>query len=318
MKLTKLLTVLAAACMLLPLSAFAADYPTKPVQVIVPAAPGGDTDFNARLMSKFMSKHIGKQLVVVNVSGAGGSTGTTRVKDASPDGYTVLFFHPSVLLNQVFGVTKYGIADFDMAALPILDSTNSFVVRADSRFKNLKDLAAEIKAKPDTVNYAAETGGLVYVNGVMFTTLAGGRFNIVDVGSQAPKNAALMGGQIDLTAVPANGIKGFLDSKKFRLLGIMAEERHPAYPDVPTFKEQGFNVVNPKPYFFAFPKGTPKDVIEAFNVAVRKALKDPECVELMKNNNLTATSMETDKALKFMQNMQTDFQKAVDASKAAK
>ncbi len=315
----KSLKILAFALLLvcLALPAMAAEkYPSKPIQAIVPAAPGGDTDLNCRLLAKYLSKYLGKQVVVVNVSGAGGSTGTSRVKDATPDGYTMLFFHPSTLLNQVFGVTKYGIADFEMACLPLLDETNSFVVRQDSRFKNLQDLAKEIKEKPNTVHYGAETGGLVYVNSVMFTNLAKGKFNIVDVGSQAPKNAAIMGGQIDLTAVPANGIKGFLDSGKFRLLGIMAEKRNPAYPDVPTFKEQGFDIVNPKPYFFAFPQGTPKEVVETFNAAMRKALKDPECLAQLKTMAITPTDMEGKTALDFMLKMQAEFQKAADAAKA--
>ncbi len=319
MKLVKAaLTAALALSLFLPVAAQAADYPAKPIQVIVPAAPGGDTDFNARLFGQYISKHIGKQLVVVNVSGAGGSTGTTRVKDATPDGYSVLFFHGSTLLNQVFGVTKYGIADFDVACIPVMDDTNAFVVRADSRFKDLKDMAAEMKAKDHSINFAAETGGFVYVNSLAFSSLVGREFNIVDVGSQAPKNAALMGGQIDLTAVPANGIKGFLTSGKFRLLGLMSEKRNPAYPDVPTFKEQGFDVVCPKPYFFAFPKGTPKDVVEIFNAAVRKSLQDPELMEQLKNNNLTGQVLETEKALASLLATQAEFQKLADGAQAKK
>ena len=299
----------------LPATSFAADYPTKPIQVIVPAAPGGDTDFNARLIGQYTGKYLGKPMVVVNVSGAGGSTGTSRVKDAAPDGYTVLFFHGSTLLNQVFGVTKYGIADFDVACIPVMDDTNSFIVREDSRFKDLKDMVAEMKAKDKSVIFAAETGGFVYITSLALTKLVGADFNVVDVGSQAPKNAALMGKQIDLTSVPANGVKGFITSKKFRVLGMMSEKRHPTYPDAPTCREQGYDIVIPKPYFYAFPKGTPKAVLDAFNAAIRKALADPEMQGKFKENDLTAMTVEGVDALKYLQKMQADFQQLADSAK---
>lgn len=312
----KLLLALAAALILaLPAASPAADYPNKPIQVVVPAAPGGDTDFNARLIGQYAGKYLGKPMVIVNVSGAGGSTGSSRVKDSAADGYTVLFYHGSTLLNQVFGVTQYGIADFDVACIPVMDDTNSFIVREDSRFKNLKDMVAEMKAKDKTVIFAAETGGFVYITSLALSKLVGSEFNIVDVGSQAPKNAALMGGQIDLTSVPANGVKGFITSKKFRVLGMMSEKRHPTYPDAPTCREQGFDIVIPKPYFYAFPKGTPKAVIDTFNAAVRKALADPEMQAKFRENDLTAMTVEGADALKYLQKMQAEFQALADSVK---
>lgn len=310
-----LLALAVTIVMAFPATSPAANYPTKPIQVIVPAAPGGDTDFNARLIGQYAGKHLDKPLVIVNVSGAGGSTGTTRVKDATPDGYTVLFFHGSVLLNQVFGVTKYGIADFDVACVPVMDNTNSFIVREDSRFKTMKDMADEMKAKDKSVIFAAETGGYVYITSLAFSTRVGADFNIVDVGSQAPKNAAMMGGQIDITSVPANGVKGFIAANQFRILGMMSENRHPAYPNAPTCREQGFDIVMPKPYFYAFPKGTPKEVIATFNDAIHKALADPELKAKFEENNLTALTLTTDEALKFLQSMQAEFQNLADSAK---
>jgi tripartite-type tricarboxylate transporter receptor subunit TctC len=317
MRRVKLLSAFVIALVLaLPATSFAADYPTKPIQIIVPAAPGGDTDLNARLIGQYAGKYLGKPMVIVNVSGAGGSTGSSRVKDAAPDGYAVLFYHGSTLLNQVFGVTKYGIADFDVACIPVMDDTNSFIVREDSRFKGLKDMAAEMKAKDKSVIFAAETGGFVYITSLALTKLVGADFNIVDVGSQAPKNAALMGAQIDITSVPANGVKGFITSKKFRILGMMSEKRHPTYPDAPTCKEQGFDIVIPKPYFYAFPKGTPKAVIDTFNAAIRKAQADPEMQAKFKENDLTAMMVEGTEALTYLQKMQAEFQALADSAKA--
>lgn len=319
MRHAKLLLAFAVTLVLaLPASSFAANYPSKPIQVIVPASPGGDTDFNARLIGQYAGKYLGKPLVIVNVSGAGGSTGTSRVKDAAPDGYSVLFFHGSALLNQVFGVTKYGIEDFAVACVPVIDDTNSFIVREDSRFKTMKDMADEMKAKDKSVIFAAETGGYVYITSLALSSQVGADFNIVDVGSQAPKNAAMMGGQIDITSVPVNGVRGFVTSRKFRVLGMMSENRHPAYPDAPTCREQGYDIVMPKPYFYAFPKGTPKNVVDAFNAGIRKALADPELQAKFKENNLTAMTVEGGDAMAYLKKMQAGFQKLADGAKAKK
>ncbi len=305
-------------CLVFPLTVSAADkYPSKPIQAIIPASPGGDTDLYCRILSPALSKALGKQLVVVNVSGGGGSTGTNRVKDAAPDGYTVLFFHNSALLNSVFGVTKYTVTrDFDMAAVAVVDTTNCMTVNAESRFKSLKEMAAEIKAKPNTVIFAGETGAYVYMMGVMFEKAAGGKFKMVDVGANAQKIAAMVGNQIDASMLPGSLIKGFLQSKKFRGLAMMSEKRHPSFPDIPTFKEMGFNLVDSKSYYFAFPKGTPKDVIKTFNAALQKALKDPETVKKMNENYLSPSGIETDKAVAYLDNLQKNYQKVADEVKA--
>ncbi len=300
----------------LPASAMAAQYPAKPIQVIVPAGPGGDTDINVRLLGQYMSKTLGQPLVVVNVTGAGGSTGTSRVKDAAPDGYTVLFFHPSTILNQLFGVTKYGLEAYEIACIPAKDTTNGYFVKSDSRFKTLQDLAKEIKEKPGTVNHATETGSFTYMVGTNFCLLAGGEFNNVDVGSQSAKNAAMLGGQFDVMCAVASAIQGFLKADQFRPLAFTSEQRHPAYPDVPTFKELGFDMIYDRLYFFAFPKGTPKDVIETFNASVRNALEDPGFKKKAAEGTVTFQVLETDAATAHLNNLKAHYEKVLAESRS--
>jgi tripartite-type tricarboxylate transporter receptor subunit TctC len=151
--------------------------------------------------------------------------------------------------------------------------------------------------------------------GVMFELAAGGKFKIVDVGTNALKVTALVGNQIQASMLNGSLIKGFLESKKFRSLGIMSEKRHPAFPDIPTFKEQGYNLVDDKVYFFAFPKGTPKNIIDTFNAALRKALKDPDTLKKMEENFLLASDLETNKAKDFLVDLQNRYQKVADSVK---
>lgn len=299
----------------LPASAMATAYPVKPIQVIVPAGPGGDTDLNVRLLGQFMGKYLKQPLIVVNVTGAGGSTGTTRVKDAAPDGYTALFFHPSTILNQMFGVTKYGLEAYEIACIPAKDQTNGYFVKSDSRFKTLQDLAKEIHEKPGTVHHATETGSFTYMVGTNFCLLAGGEFNNVDVGSQSAKNAAMLGGQFDVMCAVASAIQGFLKADQFRPLAFTSDARHPSYPDVPTFKELGFDMVYDRLYFFAFPKGTPKDVIEAFNAGVRQALEDPDFKKKAAEGTVTFQVLETGAATTHLNQIRDNYQKVLEQSR---
>lgn len=315
----KVLKVLLAMTMILglafPDTAPAAAYPDKPIQVFLPAAPGGDTDTTCRLVGMELGKILGKPLIVRNVTGAGGSTATKQVLTGNPDGYTALFFHASTLLNQIFKVTPYGIEEFEQGPIVIVDYNSAFIVKKDSRFKDLKDLAAELKKNSGTINYGTETGSFTYLQGVAFETLAGGKFNHVDVGSQAGKNTALEGRQVEVIAAPAGIVKGFLDSGSFRLLGIMADNRTPFFKDTPTFKEQGFDMVIGKPYFFLFPKGTPADVIATFDAAVAKAVQAPAFAKGLEKYGVLPGYISAKEARPFLQNIQKQFQGIVDGTK---
>jgi tripartite-type tricarboxylate transporter receptor subunit TctC len=148
--------------------------------------------------------------------------------------------------------------------------------------------------------------------GLMLEQIAGGKLNIVDVGSQGPKIAALLGNQIDSTSMPLNSIRGFIDSKKFRALAILSEQRNPSFPDVPTAKEQGFDLVLIKPYFFTFPKGTPESAIDTFCEAYAKALKDPEMEKSIKEYGMQTSSLKKDEARAYLDKMQEGYQKVYD------
>lgn len=291
------------------------NYPTKPIQVIVPAGAGGDTDTYARLVGKYIEKHLGKGFVVVNVAGAGGSLGTKKVMDSAADGHTALFYHSSTMLNTVFGVTNYGVADFEQGPIVVTDFNNAFVVRTDSPYKNLKDLIAAAKANPKQIIYGTEMGGFTYVQAIAFQQKAGVEMNLVDVGGGAKKNAALEGKQAEVIPQPAGYIKSFVDAGKFRIIGLMADQRQPYFPDVPTFKEQGVDLVLGKPYFFAFPKGTPKEVVAKFDAAVKKVTEDPEFAKEIEKYGLKPGYVAPDKARPYLLDEQKKYKEIADKMK---
>jgi len=250
-------------------------YPNKAIQIVVPAGAGGDTDVNCRIVGKYLEKELGQPIVVVNVNGAGGSLGTRKVKDSAADGYTVLFYHPSMFLNKIMGLVDYSFNDFENAGIAVMDETNIFVVNASSPYKTLADVIAAAKANPGKVKFATETGGFTHLQILAFQAETGAQFNIIDVGAAAQKTVALLGRQVEMIGISYGIIKDYVTSGKFRVVGVMSDKRNPLIPEVPTFKEQGVNESFPKFFYYLFPKGTPKDIVARFGAAIAKVSADP-------------------------------------------
>jgi tripartite-type tricarboxylate transporter receptor subunit TctC len=245
------------------------DWPKKTIQIIVPFNPGGDTDFNARTYAKYLEKELGQSLVVVNVSGNGGTVGSRKVKDAKPDGYTVLFYHTAMQVNEASGMVDYGFKDFEIAGIAAKNPGDIITVSKDSPYKTLKDLVEASKKNPGQIKIAGNTGATTYLTGTMLNA-SGAQLNIVDSGGATDRIAALKGGHIDAIPNPYGTVKPYLESGDFRALAVITEERNPKFPDIPTAKEQGYDVVLPIAYFFAFPKGTPEEIVDKFSKAVEK------------------------------------------------
>jgi tripartite-type tricarboxylate transporter receptor subunit TctC len=292
---------LLAVVMFVSSTAFTADvYPGKAIQVIVPAGPGGDTDLNCRLVGKYLEKELKQPVIVVNVNGAGGSLGTRKVKDSDPDGYTVLFFHPSMLLNKTMGLVDYSFDSFENAGIAVMDDTNIFVVNASSPYKDVKDIIAASKAKPRSIKCATETGGFTHLQVLAFEDAAKIEMNVVDVGSAAQKTVALLGKQVDMIGISYGIIKDYVASGKFRVIGVLAEKRNPLIPDVKTFKEQGVNIAFPKFFYYLFPKKTPAAVVNKFSATLKKVTASPELKAELNKFMVSATYMAPADANKYM------------------
>ncbi|MHB9152820.1 MAG: tripartite tricarboxylate transporter substrate binding protein [Spirochaetales bacterium] len=294
------------------------NYPTKAIQVIVPAGPGGDTDLNCRLMAKYLEKELGQPVVIVNVNGAGGTLGTRKVKDSAPDGYTALFFHPSMFLNKILGLVDYNFTAFENAGIGVLDNTNIFVVNASSPYKSITDVIAASKAKPGSIKFATETGGLTHIQALAFESEADVKMNIVDVGSASQKIVALLGKQVDMIGISYGIIKDYVASGRFRVVGVFADERNPAFPTVPTFKEQGVNLSFTKFFFYLFPKGTPQEIIAKFDAALAKVAANKDLQAELAKFMVSPTYVKPADAIKYMTEQEAMYNKYKDLITNAK
>lgn len=281
-------------------AAHASEYPTKPIEMFLPVAAGGDTDVNGRIFAKYLTKELGQTVVIVNIGGAGGSIGTQELMNSAPDGYRILWYHNSTILNEITGVSKINYKDLEVACIPLLDETAILIARKDSGWKDLNDLVAYAKENPGQILAGMETATLAHLVPLALADVAGIELAIVDIGAANARTAGLLGGQIDVYFGQYGVVKDYIENGDFVALCALAEERNPYYQDVPTAKELGYDLVFDKFFYFAFPKGTPKQIVDTFNNAVEKAIADPKLGEEFAKLFLFPSFHDTDAALEIM------------------
>jgi tripartite-type tricarboxylate transporter receptor subunit TctC len=248
----------------------ASDWPRKPIQVIVPFSPGGDTDFNGRAYVTRLGDILGQPVIVVNIGGNNGAIGATQVKNTDPDGYTVLFTNTALSVAHVAGSLDFGFSDLELACIGAKDEGFSVCVRTNSPYTTLQELMESSRRSPNQITMACPPASVASVVAVMLNR-AGGQFNLVDVGDAPKRVAALLGGHVDAIVNALGTALPYAKSGDWRILAVASPERNKVYGDIPTAIEQGYRGVSfSNMYFFAFPKGTPKEIVEKFSDACQR------------------------------------------------
>ncbi len=278
MKRRHLLSI-AAASAALPAGAQAqsGEWPRRPISMIVAFPAGGGTDVAARTVARFLERELGQSVVVMNRGGAGGDIGWTEMARAQPDGYTIGFINtPNVLTNPIERQTRYRLDSFAPIA-NIVDDPSAFFVRNDSDLRTVQDLVSFAKANPDTVTYGTTgIGSDDHLAALALERLAGIRLTHVPFTGAAPVRTALLGGQITIGSM--NMGEGIADMRQgqIRALGQMSETRWSEAAEVPTFREQGFDVVQGSMRGIAAPAGVPGEIRLRLAQAVRVVIDNPE------------------------------------------
>ena len=265
--------------MLAPSGTLAA-YPEQPIKMIVAYSAGGGTDIVARLLAQTMQKYLGPNasVVVVNRPGAGGAIGFAELSAARPDGYTLGFINtPNVLTIPIERKSSFHWQNFDLLG-NIVDDPGNFSVHADTPIRNMSELLAYAKANPGAVTYGSTgIGSDDHLAALLVERAAGVKLTHVPFKGSAEVHNAIASKQI---LVAAMNIGEAMQYQKggtpLRHLGQMSEKRSTLAPQVPTFKEQGINVIMASLRGLAAPKGLPAPVREQLVQAVQKAVADPE------------------------------------------
>jgi tripartite-type tricarboxylate transporter receptor subunit TctC len=287
MKIFKILqiTLLCSATCLIGSAQAQANYPSKPINLIVPYGAGGSADSRSRQLAQKMSLILKQPIVVDNKPGAGGNIGTEFVARSVPDGYTIGMgnFAPMAVNKTLFGNLRYD-PETDISPIILIEKGPLvLVVHPNSPYKTIQDIVTAAKAKPGTLTFSSGgIGGSHQLSAELFMQNAGIKMIHVPYKSGSAGLTDLMGGNVDMmfdqmySAVPS------IKADKLRPIAITSKKRSPLLPNVPSFAEMGYPKVEILNWQgFIAPAKTPKPIIDKLNAAANEALKDPQLRELM-------------------------------------
>ena len=263
----------------------AQNYPSRPLRMIVPTAPGGGTDFTGRLVAAKLSESLGQQVVVENRGGGGGSVGADNAAKSTPDGYTLLLgsiathaVNPALYKKLPYDHLK----DFSPVSL-IGTVPNAMVVHPSVPVKSMQEFITYAKANPGKINYGSSgVGSPPHLSMELLRSMTGINLVHVPYKGAGPALADLLGGQVQAMCTSLAGLINFIKSGRVRALGVTTAKRNPQLPEVPTIVESGVPGYEVTIWYAVFaPVATPKAIVQKLNAEMVKALNAPEMKERM-------------------------------------
>ncbi len=250
------------------------NYPTRPIEVIVPWGPGGGSDISGRMVSKFLEAELKVAAPVVNMPGASGTIGVQRLLSKPADGYSV------VVTGDFYALIggdspKWTLENFIPLGV-LINQPGALFVASESRFKTWADVEREAKAKPGSITLFMAGLGIIDEVHSNYLTARGIKFNVVPVPKPAERYTSILGGHGDLLYEQAGDIKSFLESGKVRPLLSLTEERFPLFKEVPTAKELGYNIWTPQIRWIFARAGTDAALIQVLANALERMAASEE------------------------------------------
>ncbi len=268
-----------------------AQYPTKPVEIIVTFAAGGAVDLSTRILAAEAEKYLGQKILITNKTGGGGTEGIIQVAKAKPDGYQLLTLTSAAITNLVTKKMDYEVDSFDPVLMFTYDPA-TLAVGSNAPYANLEEYLGAAKAK----TLAVATAGHGTANHVACLVLESKyrvNFKYIHTKGAAEVSTMVAGGHVLSGIGPWGDFRIMSEQGKLRVIGVMSDSRDPRLPNVPTFKEKGYNVTGGVWRGVAAPKGTPPEIIEKLHQAFKKALESKEVQEKYKELGFPIVYMNT-------------------------
>lgn len=270
-------------------AAVAAEYPAKPIQVVVPWKPGGSTDVSARIMAEAVKDILPQPLIVSNITGAMGLNGALHVVTARPDGYTLIWEHPGNLaVSPLLAKSPFTWRDFDPVCV-VAKSDTILVVNRNSPFNSPKEVFDHIKANPGALRWPVGINGVSHFTFLAISESLGGLdVKLVPMAGDKNRIVSLLSGNADVATIGFAGAAPYIKSGDLKLLAVVNSERSPYAPDTPTLMEQGIKASYDFYYTALAPKGTPESVKDVLGNAFKQALTNQKTKESLARQSLVA------------------------------
>ncbi|MCT9000571.1 MULTISPECIES: Bug family tripartite tricarboxylate transporter substrate binding protein [Chelativorans] len=271
-----------------------ADYPEKPVKIIVPTDAGGAIDGIARIFQRAFEQdeEFGATVVVTNMPGAGGTLATREIKDADPDGYTIGLWHNGLVTSAAMGVT-----DFDHTAFDIIGSTGFVAlglgVNAESGPESFEAMLEQAQQEPESIKVAVNIGLPVHFIPLMVSEANGGNMRMVQAGGGAKRLSSVLGGHTHTALFSVQELVKYRESG-LKPVVVFSEERVPQLPDVPTTREAGIDVLATDGRIWLAPKGVPEDRMQVLRAAFERAMEQPEVKDQLESYGITPAFIDSD------------------------
>ncbi len=261
----------------------AADYPERPIEMVIPFEAGSATDILGRVISELAEKELGVKLVINNKPGGTGATGYTYVKNSRPDGYVLGLANSTIASHKIFGNLPFDYHDVEVILI-FQTSPSILCVPANSKYKTLEDVIADARERPGQIIYATTSGNVL--SGTRdFCHHAGIQFKILPFGGGGQQPAIqASGGHADISFTNILEARAPIEAGLLRPLAVYGKKRIEFLPDVPIFEELGYPVRCPVIRGLIAPPGVPKEKLEIINAAFRKAVADPRYRDFVRNS----------------------------------
>ena len=271
-------------------------FPVRPIQLVIPFGPGGGTDIIFRLLGQEAEKHLGKRIVAVNMAGAMSTVGARHVRDARPDGYTLLGTHDVLILTQATGIVDYGSEAFQPVAM-VTSTPNIAAVRADAPWTSMVEFIDDARKHPGELTWSAAQGtdNYTFIGGIFDAAEADlGLIRLVSYDDTASELNALLGGHLDGIILNVAAGAQYVKAGKVRFIGVAHDSRLRGFEDVPTLKEMGIDFSHATNRGVFAPKRTPLAVVKVLESAIKSAITDPNVEEKLDKMGTTPYFLDHD------------------------
>ena len=295
-----ILTALVAAAMVFAtaFTGMAAEFPNKPIDLVVPFAAGGNVDLSCRIIANEMEKITGKRFTVLNKPGGGAIVGQTYVAVSKPDGYTMLALTSSFVTNVLGGAASFKKDDFIPVGMYCFDP--ELIVASEKSGITTYEQFIKAAKERELLNSTPGFSTSHHVASLVFSEKTGAKFKYLHTNGSAEQTVQLAGGHAEVGMTTYAGAASLIDQGKIKVLAVCDDKRIAAMPNVPTMAELGFPFVYGAYRGIAVPKNTPKDVVAWLSDNLGKAMKSPSLIEQFKKAGLPITYMDAPSFTKFL------------------